>query len=267
MDTEKHSQELSVDSILSLTLNLYRSKFMQFFLPFLISGIITGITTYILTSSFPIPEAPIIPQDPDPTFISETLIPWFSSLISTVIIIASLSALAFWLVGTIVTGVAVKNASDQIENGTSNLGASFNYIIPKLPKLLTAQLIVGVLTAIGMVFLIVPGILIAIMFSLVLPTIIIEHQGIFDSLGRSRRLVSNRWMNTFILALIAMIIVGIPLAITNFLTMPLADIHPIINPLITNIATAFVSPIYVIALTYLYYSMLARENQTPQSTF
>lgn len=266
MNVEKPSRELSVEKIISLTFNLYRSKFLQFFLPFLISAIITGISTYVITSYFPIPETPVIPASPTTTFYSEELVPWLFSLISTMIVIGVLSGLVLWLVGTTITGVVVKNASDQIEKGTSNLGVSFNFVISKLPSLLIAQFVAGILIVIGMIFFVVPGIIIGIMFSLVLPTIIVEQKGAFESLGRSKQLVSKRWVKTFLLALILGIIALIVNGGAYVLTMPFSTIHPIVNPLITNIISAFVSPIYPIAITYLYYAMVARENPTPPST-
>jgi len=266
MNVEKPSRELSVEKIISLTFNLYRSKFLQFFLPFLISGIITGIFTYAIISYFPIPEPPAIPTSPSTTFYSEVLVPWLFSLISTVIVIGALSGLVLWIVGTTTTGIVIKNASDQIEKGTSNLGVSFNFVISKLPSLLIAQFVAGILIAIGMIFFIVPGIIIAIMFSLVLPTIIVEQKGAFESLGRSKKLVSNRWVKTFLLALILGIIVLIVNGGATVLAGPLSTVHPIVNPLITNIISAFVSPIYPIGITYLYYAMIARENPTPPST-
>jgi len=266
LNVEKPSRELSVEKIVSLTFNLYRSNFLQFFLPFLISAIITGISTYAITSYFPIPTPPDIPTTPSTTFYSEELLPWLFSLISAVIVIGILSGLVLWIVGTTITGVVVKNASDQIEKGTSNLGVSFNFAISKLPSLLIAQFVAGILIVIGMLFFIVPGIIIAIMFSLILPTIIIEQKGAFESLGRSKKLVSKRWLKTFLLALILGIIVLIVNGGATVLAGPLSTIHPIVNPLITSIIAAFASPIYPIAITYLYYAMVARENPPPPPT-
>ena len=117
-----------------------------------------------------------------------------------------------------------------------------------------------------MIFFVVPGIIIAIMFSLVIPTIIVEQKGIFESLGRSKQLVSKRWVKTFLLALILGMIVLIVNGVATVLAGPLSTIHPIVNPLITSIIAAFASPIYPIAITYLYYAMLARENPTPPPT-
>lgn len=266
MNVEKPSRELSVGEILSLTFNLYLSKFLQFFLPFLISGIIIGIFTYAITSSFPIPTPPPIPTSPGAPLPYEELFEWFFALISTIIVIGILSGLVLGIVGTTITGVVIKNASDQIEKGTSNFGVSFNFAISKLPSLLVAQFVAGILIAIGMLLFIVPGIIIAIMFLLVIPTIIVEQKGIFESLGRSKKLVSNRWLKTFLLLLVLGIIVLIVTGIANVLAMPFSTIHPIVNPLITNIISAFVSPIYPIAITYLYYAMVAREIPPPPPT-
>ena len=267
MNVRKPSRELSVEKIISLTFNLYRSKFLQFFLPFLISGIIIGISTYAITSSFPIPTPPDIPASPSTIFIQEELLPWFLELISKAIIIGTFSGLVLWIVGTTVTGIVIKNASDQIEKGDSNLNISFNFALSKLPSLLAAQFIAGILIILGFFLFIVPGIIVAIMFSLVLPTITIEQKGVFESLGRSKNLVNNRWMKTFLLGLILGIILFIVNSVATFLAGPLSTIHPIANSLTASIIAAFASPLYPIAITYLYYAMVARENPPPPSTF
>lgn len=257
MNVGKPSRELSIGEILSLTLNLYLSKFLQFFLPFLIAGIITGLSTYAITSSFP------LPTQPSATASYEELFAWLVLLLTKVIIIGILSALVAWIVGTTTAGVGVKCASDQIEKGTSDLGVSFNFAISKLPSLLVAQFVAGILMTIGLVLLIAPGIIIAIMFSLIIPAIIVEQKGAFESLGRSRRLVSHRWLKTFALQLILGIIILIVIAFASFLAMPFSSSYPIIDRVITNIASAFVAPIYPIAITYFYYAMVARETPPP----
>jgi len=257
LGVEKPSHELSVGEILSLTVNLYLSKFLEFFLPFLVAGIIIGLSTYAITSSFPIPT----PPSATPSY--EELITWLFAVLSAIIVIGILSALVSWIVGTTTTGVVIKFASDQIEEGTSNFNISFNFAVSKLPSLLVAQFVASILIAIGLLLFVVPGIIIAIMFSLVIPAIIVEQQGAFESLGRSRRLVSNRWLKTFALLLVLSIIVLVVNGVVSVLAIPFNFIHPIINPLVTNIISAFVAPIYPIAITYLYYAMVAREIPPP----
>jgi hypothetical protein len=254
---EKPSRELAISEILSLTLNLYLSKFLQFFLPFLIAGIITGLSTYAIMSSFPLPEVPSAPAS------YEEIFEWFVAFLTTAIIVTVLSALVTWIVTTPTTGIVTKYASDQIEKGTSTLGASLNFTIPKLPSLLIAQFIIGILTVIGLLLFIVPGIIISIMFLLTIPAIIVEQKGAFESLGRSRKLVRNRWLKTFALLLIVGIILGTVISIVNLLTLPLNTTYPNISFLIINIAFSLVAPISPIAITYLYYAMAAREIGPP----
>lgn len=257
MTIEKPSHELSVGEILSLTFNLYLSRFLQFFPPFLVAGIIMGLSTYAITSSFP------LPAQPSPTVSYEELVEWLFAFFSVTITIGVLSGLISWIVGAITVGIVIKCASDQIEKGTSNLSVSFDFAIPKLPSLLVAQLVVGILTLVGLALFIVPGIIIAIMFSLIIPTIIVEQRGAFESLGRSRRLVRNRWLKAFALLLVLGIIVLIASGVASVLSMPFCAIHPIIESLITSIILAFVTPIYPIAITCFYYAMVAREIPPP----
>ncbi len=263
LSDEKPSQELSIESILSRTLKLYSSKFLHFFVPFLISGLIMGTCTYVLSSYFPIPEPPEMPTTPDSTFIYEVLGPWVISLISTMVVLISVSGSLSWILNSIVYGITTKTTSDHIETGTSTLGASFNNTLSRLPTLLAAQFIAGLLIVAGLLLFIVPGILIAIMFSLIIPAVVVEQKGVFESLGRSRQLVHQRWGNTFVIMLVGGLIVSVPLGVVNAAASFLGVVNPAVTMAVGYVLTAFFGSILPIALTYLYYSMVARETSPP----
>ena len=179
------------------------------------------------------------------------------NFILTLLAIVFVLVIISWIIGNITSGVCVKCASDLIEKGKTSLGESFNFTVYKLPSLLIATLIVGILTAIGLLALIVPGIIIHIMFYLVIPAMMIENSGAFDSLSRSRKLVSNRWLKTFVLALIIYIIIGIAAFVISLITAPLGIYSSVANTIIT----ALIEPILPISLTIYYYSMCAKEEQ------
>lgn len=256
MGVEKPSRELSIGEIMSLTFKLYTSEFLPFFLPFLIAGAITGLFGYVVYLSFPLPHSPTI-------YTSEELMRWFFALVSTLIVIGFLTGLLTWVLGTLTTGIAVKHASDNIEKGSAKLDVSLNSALIQLPSLLVAQLVVGILTVIGTLLFLVPGIIIAVMFWLTIPTIIIEQKGAFESLGRSKKLVNNRWLKTFTLLLIIGIILIIVVGVVRVLTMPLSSTYPNIEILLTSIMSSLIAPISPIATTYLYYAMTAREIPPP----
>jgi len=160
-----------------------------------------------------------------------------------------------WIISAVVNGVCVKCAADLIEKGKASLTEAFNFTVYKLVSLLVVALITVILIGLGFLALIVPGIILLIMFSLVVPAIMIEDIGALDSLSRSRRLVSYRWLKTFALLLIVYLAVIFVSYIGNLIGQPLGPL----SILVGSVAAAFVQPIIPIALTVYYYAMVAKE--------
>jgi len=190
---------------------------------------------------------------------SREVMAWFLGFLVTVIVVAVLLGIVSWVVNTIVGGTVVKFASNVIEKGYASLGESLNMALSRLGSLLGAGIITGILIMIGLFLFVVPGIILAIMFSLVVPAIMMEQKGVFESLGRSRKLVSNRWGKTFVLLLLIGIIYGIIVWIIGLLMTPFEAV----GTFVSSLAAAFVAPILPIATTLLYYSMVAREIPPP----
>jgi hypothetical protein len=194
-----------------------------------------------------------------PPSVAEQLWSWLWTYLGLIIASALATAIIAWIVGYIAQGIAVKFTSDILDKGHANLQTSFNFTISKLLSILAASIITGILIFLGLLALIVPGIILAIMFSLVVQTIIVEDTGALESLSRSRRLVSNRWLKTFVLLLVLYIILGIVSLIAGQIARPFG----LVSSLVSNIITAFIQPILPIGLTLHYYSMMARI--APQS--
>lgn len=248
---KKPLRELSVEEMLSQSFSLYSARFVDFFLPFLAAGFITGVFRMVVSSYFPFPDLPAPTAPPD------VILEWVFSFLGALVATLVLTGVASWIVSTIANGVAVKYASDLLEKGSANLVDGVNFTVSRIVSLLAAGVITGVLTIVGLICLIVPGIIVAIMFSLVVPAIIIERISALDGLGRSRRLVRNRWGKTFILLLF----IGIILLIVGLVADGIGSPFGSASSLVTGVITALIQPILPIATTFLYYSMAAREAQ------
>ncbi len=187
---------------------------------------------------------------------ADVLLAYFVSLLGFLIVTLALTLLVSWIITTIVGGMTVKAASDVLERRSVDLPETLNFAVGRLPSLLGAGVVSGILIVVGLICLIVPGIILAIMFSLVVPAIVVERAGALESLSRSRRLVGGRWLKTFGLLLIILIIN----LVAGFVFGVISGVFGPADWVVSSILGAFVSPILPIAATLYYYSMIAREQ-------
>jgi hypothetical protein len=152
-------------------------------------------------------------------------------------------------------------ASDRIQTGQTDIRVSLRFAVLRTIPIWLVSIIVGIIVTAGVIALIVPGIILGIMFSLVLPVILIEKLGVLESLGRSRALVSHRWLKSFALFLVFGIIIGIATAIVSAISAPFG----IASTVVSSILSAFYIPMVPIALTLYYYSNVARIAPPPMS--
>ena len=182
MDAQTPSRELSLDETLRMSINIYLRNIVILVTPFLASSLVTG-GLLALRGNF-VPDA----TPYSGSFSSEYWNHYWSFLWGTLILVAAV-ALVAWLLSGITGGICIKLSSDAIENRRTSLGESFETSVRKLAKVLATSLVCVVLIALGIFAFVVPGIIIAVMYSLVLPVIIVGNTGATDSLSRSKRLV------------------------------------------------------------------------------
>jgi hypothetical protein len=255
IETRKPQHELTIGEIITQTFSLYSEKFVQYLIPFLIAGAVTGLISMAINYAVPIPTLAQPPSNPT----TQELADWISqfwNFLAIVLANAILIGILGWIISQVTQGISVKYASDTLEKNQANLQTSFNFTMSKLLSLVTASIITGILIIIGLFAFVIPGIILLIIFSLVVPTIIIENTGALESLSRSRLLVSNRWLKTFELLLILYIIISIVSALMSVISIPFGPVSTIVS----SILAALIQPILPIGLTLYYYSMVARAT-------
>ncbi len=250
--TQNINRELGLVEVISKTFELYRRDFTKYFLLFAIVGVIIGVVTTLAQQIFVLP---ILPSNLTPQQVYDWFPRFFGALVPLVLSIFIVT-LVF---SPIAQGSATKMASEQVEKGQADLGMSVRFAISRLLQIWALSIVVGVIVFLGFIALIVPGIILAIMFSLAFPVLIIENKGVFDSMGRSRELVGNRWLKTFATFLVLGIIVIIASTIVGAITSPLGVPGPVVNGLLS----AFYQPLFPILLVVYYYSNLARIAPVP----
>lgn len=248
----KPEREYGVTEILERSFNLYSRHFVNLYLPFLAAAIVSGLLGALIAAMIWVPSI----WDPfgayDLVDLSR-LLGYLGALIGAGI----LSGIISWVVSTLAMGAAIRYASEVIGKGRADLSESVSYTASRLLTLLGAAIITGILVAIGLILLIIPGVILFLMFAVVVPTIVIEKQGIFESLGRSRKLMGRRWLKAFAL----FILIGIILVIVSAVAGAISIFFGPLSSLVSSIISALAQPIYAVAVVYLYYSMLAKEGE------
>src|SRR5207249_8513985 len=245
-------RELSLGEVIQKTFELYRRDFTKYFVLFAIVGAIIGVVMTIARQIFILPTPP---SNPTP----QQVYTWLPGFFATLIPLISSIIIVSIVFSAIAQGSAIKMASEQIEKGQTDLGRSVRFTASKLPWIWALSIVVGIIVFLGLIALIIPGIILAIMYSLALPVLLIENRGVLDSMGKSRQLVSHRWLKTFATFLVLAIIVIIASAIVNAITGPLGIAGPVVN----GILSAFYQPLFPILMTVYYYSNLARITTLP----
>lgn len=100
-------------------------------------------------------------------------------------------------------------------------GNCFKTALPLILPLMGMGLLVYFGVMFGMVLLLIPGIILALMWSVAVPALVEERRGVLDSMGRSRALTKGSRWRLFGLFLVAGIILFIPPALVSGLAIRL----------------------------------------------
>jgi hypothetical protein len=253
---------LSITEILSKSLALYVARFEIFLFPFLLTSLVSNIVGQFIWGLLPNIEAP-------PNF-TEEFTSWVLDYLVLIIPIIVVTLFISWFATTIANGIAVKTSADMLEGRHTSLGASLNLTFSRLPDLLVAGILTGGLIVLGLVLLVIPGIIVATMFSLTVQAIMLERLGTFESLKKSRKLVARGWVKTFVILFSVLIFVVAMNIIGGIIADEFAGNNNVLWLLIVSFVSALAQPLCPIALTYLYYTLSIEEagvKLPPQPTY
>lgn len=189
-------------------------------------------------------------------FIPVGILSYFSDrgwLIGLIYFIASLVATLY------IQGVLARIVQDVREDGKVDwtVGELLKSITPKLLPLLGLTIVVGILVSIGLVLFIIPGIILALIWFVAVPVLIIEDKGVFDSMSRSGELTKgNRWR---IFGLMLVVYVGV--FVVFLIAGLVAAALPILGLIAFVVLAVIVYPWIAVVVPTVYYALAGAKGQ------
>lgn len=153
-----------------------------------------------------------------------------------------------WLVGSVIRLVQDVETDGVVDMSVGELLGS---IAPKLLPIIVLQILVSIIVGIGLILLIVPGVILALVLAVSMPSLVVEDRGIFDSMGRSAELTRNNRMRILGIGLLIILIV-IGVSIINGI---LFAISPVIGAIGLIVLGILLYPYLAMITTVLFYRL------------
>jgi ABC-type multidrug transport system fused ATPase/permease subunit len=151
------------------------------------------------------------------------------------------------------TGMIVELVAD-VQDGRrdGSVGQLLRAVTPVLGQLILVAIVAGILTGIGFVLIIVPGLILLTIWSVAAPVVVLEHPGGLRALGRSRELVRGNGWQVFGVVLVLFILVAIVAGVIEVLAASAGTGVGIVARVIVGVLTA---PLSSLAAAVLYFEL------------
>lgn len=252
-------KSLSILDILDRSFSIYSARIEKFFTIFLLINI---INTFLFRAILNLMLPPNLPHDSVST---SNLLNWLINYGASVVLTISILFIIAWLTTNIGNGLIICYISEIIEGRRAGMRRSLNRMPHLFSRIIATNMITGVLTVLGFILLVFPGLIVALIFSLSIPALIIEDLGIFCSMRRSKELTDGMWWKTLKLLLAASIIliVAYLLAETLGILFYRSYRQMLLREVIRLIIVSLAEPIYPIGITQYYYELRRWKIKRP----
>ena len=181
-----------------------------------------------------------------------------SGILTTLLIAASpalaLLALVIALAATtLFTGMIVELVAD-VQDGRrdATVGQLLRAVTPVFGKLILVGVVAGIGIAIGFILIVVPGLILATIWSVAAPVVVLERPPGLGALGRSRELVRGHGWQAFGVIVVLVIGVGILAAVLEVLGDSAGTDVGLVVRVVVQILTA---PLSALAASVLYFEL------------
>jgi hypothetical protein len=164
------------------------------------------------------------------------------------------------VVGAFLVQAALVEAVADIRDGRADLtvGETLSRGASRIASVAGASILAGIAIGIGLLLLIVPGLVLITWWAVIIPIIVLEHVGTFDSFSRSRELVRGFDFQVFGVIVIQFLIF---IAFSIVLGILLIAVPEEVRSFVSNVVGgAFTGPFAALVTTLLYFRLKSAKE-------
>ena len=174
---------------------------------------------------------------------------WFLSLLGVIVGIVG----SVWITGALIKVVQDVESDGQLDAGVGEL---LGVVTSKLVPLFFLAIVVSILVYVGLIFLIIPGIFLALIWAVSAPAMVVEDEGVFGAMGRSSELTKgNRW-RVLGLAIVVFLLYMVVAAVIYLLAL----ITPVLGIIGGIAAIVILYPYVAIIVGVLYFRLVESQG-------
>jgi hypothetical protein len=153
-----------------------------------------------------------------------------------------------WLLASIIRIVQDVEEDGQVD---WSVGEVLGSVTGKLFWIILLQIVVGILVGIGLLLFIIPGVILALMWSVSMPALVVEDKGVFDSMSRSSELTKHNRMRILGVVLVVLAIYVVIVILGALLTAAI----PVVGIIALIVIGVLAYPYVAIISAVLYYRL------------
>ena len=234
--------------VISPTLEVYRKHFM-------LVGILVLVTTLpVVLLQYGVIRAAMLSADE--ALAAESSLFAFAS--GTALLIGLLSLVG----GALLSGSLVHAVIEIQRTGAASAGESLRRGLRVLPKVFLVTLLYTVVTVIGYMLLIVPGVIFSLMYAVAVPVAVAEKRGAFESMTRSAKLTDGYKGQIFLtLFLWGIVIVVINLIVSGSFAFGGAEEAGLVPLLIQSLVGGMLNSSANVLTVYIFLGLLRERHE------
>ncbi len=182
-----------------------------------------------------------------------------STSAAAALLVAAIAAVIGVIISAVLQAAIMRGAAQGSIGDQVDVEASYRWGFARFGSVLLISILVGLAVFVGLILLIIPGIFLAVMFSVAIPALVVENRRGTDAMGRSWNLVKGHFWHALGLFLVTFIVVAVVGGIIGAIGGAISD-NWFVTWIFSSIAQIIVAPFSALVSVLLYLDLRARTE-------